>query len=283
MTRISIILLLLVLLISSCQQEDHQDERLTKSKSEKITICHYDSAYDTWKTIRVSINAVNAHLNHGDELGECFEEFDGLLAYYPFSGNADDQSGNEFHATVSGATLTEDRNGNSNRAFSFDGIDDYITAPIDMGTLFNVGDPIVFSLWLSSDFDTPVSFDFILGGVPGGGPVFFAAVREGDQGKLRVRLYAGAHGLSDGNVLDGNWHHVVWGLDANNTVFYYIDGQPQSNLPTVGAVTGETELVFGGRLDQSLPFTDFFTGKIDDIRIFNRGLTEAEILALFNE
>ena len=54
---------------------------------------------------------------------------DGLVAYYPFNGNADDESGNGNHGTVNGATLTIDRFGNENSAYSFDGIDDYIDIP----------------------------------------------------------------------------------------------------------------------------------------------------------
>ena len=51
---------------------------------------------------------------------------DGLVAYYPFNGNANDESGNGNDGTVNGATLTEDRCGNANSAYSFDGADDYI-------------------------------------------------------------------------------------------------------------------------------------------------------------
>ena len=51
---------------------------------------------------------------------------DGLVVWYPFSGNANDQSGNGNHATVYGATLTADRFGNPNSAYWFDGVNDYI-------------------------------------------------------------------------------------------------------------------------------------------------------------
>jgi hypothetical protein len=51
---------------------------------------------------------------------------DGLVAYYPFNGNANDASGNGHHGTVHGATLTEDRLRNQNSAYNFDGVDDYI-------------------------------------------------------------------------------------------------------------------------------------------------------------
>ena len=51
---------------------------------------------------------------------------DGLVAYYPFNGNANDTSGYENNGTVFGATLTFDRNNNLNSAYSFDGDNDYI-------------------------------------------------------------------------------------------------------------------------------------------------------------
>ena len=50
----------------------------------------------------------------------------GLVAWYPFDGNASDMSGNGNHGTVNGATLGTDRHGQANRAYSFDGVDDYI-------------------------------------------------------------------------------------------------------------------------------------------------------------
>lgn len=205
------------------------------------------------------------------------------IAYYPFNGNANDEMGNGYDGIVDGATSTNDRHGNSNSAYSFDGIDDYITAPIDMGSLFNVGDPIAFSLWINSAYTTLDYFDFILGGVPGGGPIFFAAVKDGNQGKITVRLYGGSLALSDSSVLDGSWHHIVWGVDSSGIVFYYVDGVQQAELPTIGSVTGETELVFGGRLDQALPFKDFYSGHIDDIRIYDRGLSDTEVQLLYNE
>ena len=50
----------------------------------------------------------------------------GLVAWYPFDGNASDMSGNGNHGTVHGASLGTDRHGVANRAYSFDGVDDWI-------------------------------------------------------------------------------------------------------------------------------------------------------------
>jgi hypothetical protein len=50
----------------------------------------------------------------------------GMVGWWPFNGNANDESGNGNNGTVNGATLTTDRFGNANQAYSFDGVDDYI-------------------------------------------------------------------------------------------------------------------------------------------------------------
>src|SRR4051794_3817806 len=54
----------------------------------------------------------------------------GLVAYYPFNGNANDASGNGRNGTVHGATLAADRFGNTNAAYSFNGTSAYITTPL---------------------------------------------------------------------------------------------------------------------------------------------------------
>ena len=53
----------------------------------------------------------------------------GLMAWYKFNGNASDSSGNGNHGTVNGATLTSDRFGNANKAYYFNGVDNYIIVP----------------------------------------------------------------------------------------------------------------------------------------------------------
>ncbi|MCM2272836.1 MAG: LamG domain-containing protein, partial [candidate division Zixibacteria bacterium] len=70
-----------------------------------------------------------------------------LIAYYPFSGNAFDESGNGLNGTVSGPTLTTDRNGISNSAYSFDGDDDYIQ--ISDSELLNPESGVIVEAWIN--------------------------------------------------------------------------------------------------------------------------------------
>ena len=70
----------------------------------------------------------------------------GLVAYYSFDGNSNDESGNGIHGTVIGATLTEDRLGNIGRAYEFDGSDDYIE--VGNSESLNFTSSFTVSLWI---------------------------------------------------------------------------------------------------------------------------------------
>ena len=56
---------------------------------------------------------------------------EGLVAYYPFNGNANDESGNGHDGTALGATLVDDRFGDADSAYHFDGINDLVVVPDD--------------------------------------------------------------------------------------------------------------------------------------------------------
>ena len=74
---------------------------------------------------------------------------DGLIAYYPFSGNANDASGNGHNGTVHGATLTTDRFGNPSSAYSFDGLKDYVRVPDD--PQLDGMNALTLSVWVKID------------------------------------------------------------------------------------------------------------------------------------
>ena len=80
------------------------------------TICQSDSI----ELSVVSSSGADSPSDFGGSLNN------GLVAYYPFNGNANDESGNGNDGTVNGATLTTDRFGNTDQAYSFDG-NDYIS------------------------------------------------------------------------------------------------------------------------------------------------------------
>ena len=73
----------------------------------------------------------------------------GLVGWWPFNGNANDESTNSNDGVVSGATLTTDRFGNTNSAFDFDGVDDEII--VTESTNMDGFNEFTLSCWINLD------------------------------------------------------------------------------------------------------------------------------------
>ena len=84
---------------------------------------------------------------------------DGLVAYYPFNGDAEDYSGNENHGSVYGPILTDDRLGDSGNAYFFDGNADFIEVP-DEASFETITDELSISFWLRFDVD-PSQYPYV--------------------------------------------------------------------------------------------------------------------------
>jgi hypothetical protein len=63
----------------------------------------------------------------------------GIVAWWPFNGNAADSSGNSNNGTVNGATLTAGQSGLANNAYSFNGSSSYIAVPTNFANSFSAG------------------------------------------------------------------------------------------------------------------------------------------------
>ena len=223
---------------------------------------------------------------------------DGLVAYYPFNGDANDESDNENHGTVSGATSSTDRFGNDNSAYSYDGENDYITIP--HSELLNYGntDDFSISLWVNiantqKDTDGPVND--ILGkwnsNTSSGYPY---AIRYRNANNIAKRAnvmnavrYNTATCQVDtahvfGEVISTDeWHHIVF-QKKGDYISYYEDGVLiTSNYDYTiddGCSTKNNHPIVLGK--RNVGESRYFTGKIDDLSFYNRPLTISEITFL---
>ena len=203
----------------------------------------------------------------------------GLVADYPFNRNANDESGNGNHGTVNGATLTTDRFGNNDRAYSFDGVNDYIdiwsTAEINNNINTNEG---TISAWFYGRAYSGFVYQYFGGTVgPNSDRLYLhlgpqAALRTG-TGNLFCDL---------ASVSLGTWYHVVhvWNSDGSYKLFVNGELAGECQFGNPGFVFLGNERFYFGRGWSGNP--DYLDGIIDDIRIYNRALTEPEIEALFN-
>jgi hypothetical protein len=207
------------------------------------------------------------------------------VGWWPFNGNANDESGNGNNGVVNGATLTEDRFGVASSAYEFDGIEDNITVPNDQ--LFD-SQTYSISIWVSfSSESTPSTGGFNVN------PAILS--RLGPSNSVTYNnwvLYEGdgsagfAYGnpvVSGGGMLDqfnnGTWHHIVMSI-ASDSVRFYFNGQLSSSLQR------GPDLIFNGeaiRLGRSqAAYWKAFEGLLDDAGFWNRALDECEIQALYN-
>lgn len=200
----------------------------------------------------------------------------GLIAYYPFNGNANDESGNGLDGTVDGAELTTDRFGNQNSAYMFNGYDSSIN--VSPHSLLNIRSQISLIAWI---YPTSEKTQYIVrkgsgtGSVPYGlamsatGDIIFEATPNGEFTQVRRQGYS----LEKWSLIAGTYDGTAMKL--------YVDGKLESTTTIKGELNEVgAPLLIGTRL--KLP-ADTFQGKLDGIRIYNKALTDKEIAALYED
>jgi len=215
---------------------------------------------------------------------------DGLVGYYPFNGNANDESSGSNHGTVEGAALTYDRFGNPDSAYSFDGTDDYI----DVGDVELVtGNTMSVQAWFNTTaplaFSERVDQDRPLVSKLWSGVAFYLGGCIYDEHKIEFSVNSSWNRVESNYELnDGQWHHVVGVYDgtlASGNIKLYVDGVLQTmNFDHTDNIVDipESLTIGSNNAGCSSGFApDHFEGVIDDIRIYNRALSGAEVTELY--
>jgi hypothetical protein len=212
---------------------------------------------------------------------------DGLVAWYPFNGNANDETGNGYNGTVYGATLCDDRFGVPNSAYSFNGIDNEIV--IGKEPNFPSWDTYAVSLWFLNDGGGDQGQGYgqkILSKAQFYTDFHLSVLNDGSQGRLSWWSSQGGFNSVDAtnqDYRDNKWHHVVLNKRSPGEGDIWVDGVLLDSSNTLQAVFNNEDLVIGFTTHEDEFQQKHWSGKIDDIRIYNRVLSESEILGLFNE
>ena len=198
----------------------------------------------------------------------------GLVGWWPFNGNANDESGNGNNGTVNGATLTTDRNGNANSAYDFNGSS--ITVIDDQSIGANLTSAHTINVWATiqsfpSGFVPLVSKD---------GPVYhqYELFLEPQLvGYWSTNIYSSAP-TPNWNI--DQWYMITATFDSG-LIMYYINGVDTFSTisTTLLNVSNSSILEFGADSPNGIQYHD---GKLDDIGIWNRALTQEEITNLYN-
>lgn len=208
----------------------------------------------------------------------------GLVGHYPFDGNALDLSGSGNNGTVAGSTLANDRHNISSSCYSFNGSSSKISvSSIPLKSAF-----YTYSLWMNA------------AGIPSSGNIgVLLSIGSSQADQFLMVGNAGSNGLGIGygsyfaNLttpdtywtgvlpLTNTWYHVVLTRSADSLRFY-INGvlvnarTTSSPFAAFGSSTGEAQI--GCRVSS----VQFFNGRIDDVKIYNRALSYAEVMSLYS-
>lgn len=196
-------------------------------------------------------------------------EKDGPVAYYPFNGNALDESGNSNHGTVYGASLTADRYGNAGKAYSFNGTDNYIDC--GSASILKITGNFSMGGWLYMDGGSQnprmLSFESPEGN--------YRITTTGSGNARSVNLNYGSSGLSV-MVPIQEWHHIFFTYEGGNAKLY-LDGikVAEANSPQTEALNYSTSLNIGRK---AAPAYDAWGGKLDEIVIYARAISASEVM-----
>jgi hypothetical protein len=222
----------------------------------------------------------------------------GLVARYLFNGNAQDSSGFGHNGVNHNVTLTSNRFGNGSSAYSFNGTNGYIEIPDHNAFSLSTTGHLSISVWMR-----PGTLNFP--NKEGTGYVHWLGKGEANQREWAFRMYSadnlenranrtsfylfnlagseGAGSYMQEAVTPGTWYHYVAVADIpTDTIKWYKNGVLKDQDPFINSQyhihpqNGTSPVRVGTR-----DFASFFKGAIDNINIYNRALSAAEVQQLF--
>lgn len=221
--------------------------------------------------LHLIISAIFSALAAEESAGRCFPVPPGAVAWWPADGDARNARGSRSGPLVGDAGFTEGRWGG---AFRLDGSGDRIevgNVPALRLQIFSI------ETWVrrnSVDMTGPDEAAVIFGG--GEGSYVFGLLKDGS-------LYLGKVGIvnavSSGKISDTEWHHVA-AAHSESAVRFFIDGAFVEERPLSQSFSFETSFSIGA-LSQPIAGVSYgFNGLIDDLTIYNRLISDAEVREL---
>jgi gliding motility-associated-like protein len=246
------------------------------NSNDSLLLWTTNTSTSTPNSVLPQCNSLNGSLNNG------------LVAYYPFCGNADDLSNNGNHGVVNGASLASDRFGKPNSAYIFDGSNDFIEIANSTSLSQSNTNGLTLSCWIKHDqvWQNP-KWLYVISKTDG-------TIQNGDGGYI---LRAGADGgapfgyvpvfktinggnqFSSTNPITDVWEHLCLTYN-NDTARFYRDGVLVNQyLSGSSSLKPNTrDLILGASVSNS----NYFKGVLDEVGIWDRALTQDEVIQLMN-
>ncbi len=214
---------------------------------------------------------------------------EGLVAWYPFNGNANDESGNGFHGNSIGATLTNDRFDTENSAYFFDWSDvtGYGTAwdRIELSPSFSdvIATTMTIDAWVNlENYWWPsnsihTAMIAVSAARCSDGMNFRFKVK--DEGRLALDFGTNSVTTEEGAIQLNTWYHVAATVSSDSLRLFINGTQVASSTSSSLDMTGCLTV---GEHHQGNGHWYYWDGIIDEVGIWDRALTASEVLALHN-
>ena len=216
----------------------------------------------------------------------------GLVGYYPFNGNTNDESGNGRHGVPSDISLTSDRYGNDNSAYSFLGTNTSYISISNNPSVFGDMSSLTLSAWIKHLEFTNGSYEAgILSARPesqsdySSGLVF--DIRSGNNTgsglSLETQRLHNTGYFSSGTVLDLNvWKHVAAVVNYGESIKLYVNGElKNTKTPVSSVVFNDLNNILIGNRYWGGTINAAFKGVIDDVRVYNIALSPLDVNSLY--
>jgi hypothetical protein len=208
---------------------------------------------------------------------------DGLVSYWPLDsiedGTAEDIVGGNDGTPKNGVSET---GGKVDDAASFDGIDDYVTVPDDSS--LDLTEALTLAAWVKPSSDQESYARIISREQSGvGNRQYNLGVNQSAEDPRTVIDTVDDDAVEiSGEVpfTDDSWHHAVMTFEASSEVRLYVDGDEVDSTSVNSSLVSRSSTVKFGA-PAHLPDKDYFTGGIDDIRIYDRALSGSEVADLY--
>jgi cell division protein FtsB len=196
----------------------------------------------------------------------------GLVGHYPFSGNSNDQSGNENHLENHGATMTLDRFGMEDSAYSFDGQSNYLIADIEN----RIGD-FSLSLWAKAANTEQSRYRSVIN---------IHDKTPGSKDTCQIHTSGGrypTYQFFSSNpesfaLVTQEWQHLAVTVIGNVIRFYENGERVYSQELEGGDANSFSNIIIGKNRHGQRKYH----GNIDDVYVYNRAINDAEVARLFD-
>jgi len=213
----------------------------------------------------------------------------GLIAHYPFSSSAKDESGFDRDGTVFGATPEVDRFGLASRAYGFDGASSYVSTP---AIVAQYGSAASFAAWVKVPTSIP-SIGAIVSQPKDASTTGLRLAMQNGQPEASISnpyFYPGYWWaapnysvISPTSISGGPWRHIVV-VSEGWVTRLYVDGQEVAATYTWAGVQSSSQTILIGKEfeNPTMPWaSNFFQGQIDEVRVYDRALSGTEVSGLF--